>query len=92
MKEKYDGVVKVDGVSSDVMRCIVDYLYSGEMTVEAERAVEFFLAADYLMIESECVAVYEISLVTLYLQTNGSFPTRPATRGGRQDNCPPRNF
>jgi len=55
MKEKNEGIVKVKNVGFQVMGAIVDFLYSGEISMTSENNREFYMAADYLMIESKCL-------------------------------------
>jgi len=52
MREKYNNVVKLEDTSSDIMQCIVDFIYTGKLDVNQENALELLLAADYLRIES----------------------------------------
>jgi len=54
MKEQNDSIVKIENVGFQVIGRIVDFLYSGEITITSENNKEFYMAADFLMIESRC--------------------------------------
>lgn len=53
MKEQRENVIHLDHIKSDVMEIIIDYLYSGKLSVDCENALELWKAADYLMIDSK---------------------------------------
>jgi len=54
MKERNDGLVKIDHVSDQILGRIIEFLYSGEISMTSENNKEFYMAADFLMIESKC--------------------------------------
>jgi len=53
MSEKYSSVVKLDGISADVLRNIVNFLYTGKILLTDKNVLEVMAGADYLLIESE---------------------------------------
>jgi len=63
MKERNENIVKVEGVSANVMRHIVNYLYSGEIAFTPEEAVDIFSAADYLLIAGRFCLLIGVSLL-----------------------------
>jgi len=55
MKEKQDNVVNVDNISAEVMEVIVEFVYTGKISVTTQNALDLWIAADYLMIPSKFV-------------------------------------
>jgi len=48
MKEKYQNVVEIKGISSDIFQLIVDYVYSGTAKINDETVFDMMAASDYL--------------------------------------------
>lgn len=49
MKETLDNTIKLDELSAKVMRSILDYMYSGEIDINKENALDVTVAADYML-------------------------------------------
>ncbi|XP_078342424.1 kelch-like protein 3 [Oculina patagonica] len=52
MKEKKEGVIRLEDTSKDVMEKVLDYLYTGHVEITKENAFELFAQADYFLISS----------------------------------------
>jgi len=57
MREKYEGTVKIPA-SADVAREVINYIYTGEITISSENALDILAAADYLMLDGKQYKVY----------------------------------
>lgn len=78
MKEKKEGVIRLEQTSKEVMEEVLKYLYTGHVDVSEALACDFLAVADYLMIQclkdlcaqvilrgmclSNCVAAYYLSV------------------------------
>ena len=52
MKEKKEGVIRLEEASKGLMEDILEYLYTGHVEISERNAVDFLAMADYLIIPS----------------------------------------
>ena len=51
LKEQFEHVVQVKGVEGKIMKTIIDFLYTGNITISEENVADLVPALDYLLLE-----------------------------------------
>ena len=51
LKEQFEHVVQVKGVEGKIMKTIIDFLYTGNITISEENVADLLPALDYLLLE-----------------------------------------
>ena len=67
MKEKKEGVIRLEETSRAVMEEVLEYLYTGHVNISEQNAYELFAQADYFLISSLKVLSGEVILQSLSL-------------------------
>ena len=52
MKEKKEGVIRLEEASKSVMEQVLEYLYTGNVDINEKNAFDLFAQADYFLISS----------------------------------------
>ena len=67
MKEKEEGVIRLEETSKAVMEDVLEFLYTGHVDINERNAYDLFIRADYLLIPSLKVLSGEVILRSLSL-------------------------
>ena len=54
MKEQYEGVVTLKDLNDEAVKVLIDYMYTGNITLNQENVLNILAAADYLQINDVC--------------------------------------
>ena len=54
MKEQYEGVVTLKDLNDEAVKVLIDYMYTGNITLNQENVLIILAAADYLQINDVC--------------------------------------
>ena len=51
MKERYDKTINISGVDGESVETLIDFMYSGKLTIDSKNVLRLLGAADYLQME-----------------------------------------
>ena len=54
MKEQYEGVVTLKELDDEAVKVLIDYMYTGNITLNQENVINILAAADFLQINDVC--------------------------------------
>ena len=60
MQEKYKNVVTLHETRADVMKCIIDFIYTGQLSINHDNAFDLIATADYLCIKRKVACLLRI--------------------------------
>ena len=50
MKERYEGIIRLEEISESIMEDVLEFIYTGSVVINEENANDLVIAADYLLI------------------------------------------
>ena len=69
MKEKKEGVIRLEGTSKAVMEEVLEYLYTGHVDIDEDNALNLLAASDYFLIPSLTTLCVRVILQALSLSS-----------------------
>jgi len=60
MQEKYNNVVTLEETRADVVKCIIDFIYTGQLSINCDNAFDVVAAADYLCIKRKIACLLRL--------------------------------
>ena len=53
MKERYESIANVQGISNEVFKMVLEFMYTGSIQLNENNVMDILLASDYLQIDSK---------------------------------------